>query len=407
MIMLNSFPLIQCSNFLLDEEILGYQEPEWQDIITPIKVEKLEEMLVKSGYDSVKTQHLIEGFSIGYEGPDDRQDESNNLPFCIGDHLQLWNKVMKEVKEHRYAGPFVRPPTEQFIQSPIGLVPKAGGKMRLIFHLSYDFGSEPHQKSVNFHTPQSKCKVKYNNVDVAIRKCLQILSQAEIKQLFYSKTDCSHAFRILPIKVKHRKYLTMKAQHPKTMVWYYFIDKCLPFGSSISCVQFQAFSDVLKHIAEWKIQITLSLTIPPALTNYLDDFLFIAISRMLCNDMMWEFIELCEQIGCPIAPEKTEWGTSLIIFLGILLNGKFMILSIPLEKQIKAIHLIQTALSKRKVTIHFIQKLMGTLNFLNRAIVPGRAFTKGMYKRLTLKDKFVVPLKRHHHVNLNREFLQD
>ena len=191
------------------------------------------------------------------------------------------------------------------------------------------------------------------------------------------------------------------------MKWYYFVDKCLPFGSSISCAQFQAFSNALKHIAEWKLQITLSLSIPPALTNYLDDFLFITISRLLCNDMMWEFIELCEHIGCPIAPEKTEWGTTLIILLGILLNGKFMKLPIPLEKQVKAIHLIQTALSKKKVTIHFIQKLTGTLNFLNRVIVPGCAFTKGMYKRLTLKYKFGIPLKKHHHVNLNKEFLQD
>ena len=122
---------------MLDEEILEYQEHEWQDIITPIKVHQFEEIFVQSGYDSGKMQQLIEGFStgfsLGYEGPEDRQDESNNLPFHIGDHLQLFNKVMKEVKEHRYTGPFDRPPTEQFIQSPIGLVPKAGGKMRLIF----------------------------------------------------------------------------------------------------------------------------------------------------------------------------------------------------------------------------------------------------------------------------------
>ena len=50
----------------------------------------------------------------------------------------LWNKVMKEVKEKRFAGPFKEIPFEHFIQSPIGLVPKDGGKYyRLIFHLSY------------------------------------------------------------------------------------------------------------------------------------------------------------------------------------------------------------------------------------------------------------------------------
>ena len=69
--------------------------------------------------------------------------------------------------------------------------------------------------------------------------------------------------------------------------------------------------------------------------------------------------------------EKMEWGTTLIVFLGILLNGRSYTLSIPMEKRNKAVQLIQTAISKRKVTVHFIQKLTGTLNFLNRAIVPG------------------------------------
>ena len=45
---------------------------------------------------------------------------------------------MKEIAEKRMAGPFEDIPFEHFIQSPIGLVPKDGGKKtRLIFHLSY------------------------------------------------------------------------------------------------------------------------------------------------------------------------------------------------------------------------------------------------------------------------------
>ena len=43
-----------------------------------------------------------------------------NLKLTVGNETILWNKVMKEVKAKRYAGPF----TEDFIQSPIGLVPK-------------------------------------------------------------------------------------------------------------------------------------------------------------------------------------------------------------------------------------------------------------------------------------------
>ena len=46
---------------------------------------------------------------------------------------------MEEVQLGHYAGLFKVIPYENYIQSTIRLVPKAGGKTRLIFHLSFDF----------------------------------------------------------------------------------------------------------------------------------------------------------------------------------------------------------------------------------------------------------------------------
>ena len=313
---------------------------------------------------------------------------------------------MKEVKGHRYAGPFVKPPMDNFIQSPIGLVPKAGGKTRLIFHLSYDFGDEIHQKSVNFHTPPELCKVRYNDLDHAVRLSIQILKHFGKSQLFYAKSDFSGAFRILPIKVSHRFCLILKARHPVTQQMFYFIDKCLPFGASISCANFQAFSDAIKHIVEWKISLVLYVKVP-CITNYLDNFLFIAISLIICNGMIEIFMEICVQIGCPISLEKTKWALQLLIFLGILMNGRALTLCIPEDKRQKAMSLVNFAIDQKKVKVEFIQKLTGVLNFLNRAIVPGRAFTRGMYSRLKLTNKAGKPLKQYHHVYLNRQFILD
>ena len=64
------------------------------------------------------------GFSLGYQGPEEIQKTSDNLKFSIGNETELWNKVMKEVKNQRYAGPFEKIPFKNYIQSPIGLVPK-------------------------------------------------------------------------------------------------------------------------------------------------------------------------------------------------------------------------------------------------------------------------------------------
>ena len=73
-----------------------------------------------AGYDKKETDFLVngfkEGFSIGYQGPEQVKIKSPNLKFQgVGNHIVLWNKVMKEVKEGRYAGPYTEIPFEYFI----------------------------------------------------------------------------------------------------------------------------------------------------------------------------------------------------------------------------------------------------------------------------------------------------
>ena len=93
------------------------------------------------------------GFSLEYQGPWDRADQSDNIPLNpeIGNEADLWAKLMKEVKAKGFTGPFSKVPYSNFIQSPIGLVPKSGNQSRLIFHLSYDFKGGGH--SANHYTP--------------------------------------------------------------------------------------------------------------------------------------------------------------------------------------------------------------------------------------------------------------
>ena len=248
------------------------------------------------------------------------------------------------------------------------------------------------------------CSVKYNDLDHAVVTSMKILKMERVNQLFYAKSDFSNAFRILAIKIGHQQFLVLKATHPVTHVVFYFIDKCLPFGSSISCTHFQSFSDAIKHIIDWKIVKVLSIRIPST-TNYLDDFLFIAKTLQLFNSIVSLFLQICSQIGCPIADEKTEWALQLLVFLGILLNGKSLLLSLPWDKRVKALSQLQEAISKRKVTVKTVQNLTGTLNFLHRAIVLGRAFTQGMYDRLAGNKTSV--LKPHHHIYLNQQFITD
>ena len=89
------------------------------------------------------------GFDIGYQGLKLRHSESRNLPFTVGNQTVLWNKLMKETRFGRVAGPYDQIPYENYIQSPISLVPKDNGlQTHLIFHLSFNFGDEPNQKTI-------------------------------------------------------------------------------------------------------------------------------------------------------------------------------------------------------------------------------------------------------------------
>ena len=84
----------------------------------------------------------------------------------------------------------------------------------------------------------------------------------------------------------------------------------------------------------------------------------------------------------PSITQKTEYTSKLMVFLGCLLGAWDRVLVIPDDKKLKAANLLNWAIQKRKVTIKFVQQLTGMLNFSNKAIVPGRAFMKGMYIHL-------------------------
>ena len=184
------------------QEVLLYENYDLDNVISPVNVERYEQLLIGSKYNKGKTQYLVDGFrngfSIGYEGETNVKQGAPNLTLHVGSKVELWNKVMKEVKLKRYAGPFHHIPFENYIQSTIGLVPKDNGtKTRLIFHLSYPRKTSAEQKplSVNANTPSHICKVKYCDFDLAIKRCIEEGVGCSI-----AKSDMTSAFRNLGIR---------------------------------------------------------------------------------------------------------------------------------------------------------------------------------------------------------------
>ena len=264
-----------------DKEVLYYTNFDLQNLVTPVNADVLERLLLQSNYDRKKSAKIVKGFrtgfSLGYRGPKCVKLTAPNLKLNVGDETDLWNKVMKEVKLRRYAGPFPfeTPPFKYFIQSPIGLVPKDGGTdTRLIFHLSYPktVAGNGKSTSVNTNIPEKFCKVKYPDFEEAIKLC-----QEAGFSCFLSRSDMKMAFRNLCMKKRYWKFLMMKARSPIEGKWHLVVDKCVSFGSAASCKIFQDFSDCIAHIVEWRVGAGRKVT------NYLDDFLFIALLKWLIS----------------------------------------------------------------------------------------------------------------------------
>ena len=248
-----------------------------------------------------------------------------------------------KVKLKQFAGPFKSPPFEYFIQSPIGLVDKDHGKStRLIFHLSYPRDGE---SSVNVNTPQEDCHVKYIDFDQAIQLCLKELEQSQSKILYLGKSDYKSAFRVIGLNKQSWPCLVLKAESPLTGEVLYFVDKCLPFGHSISCAIFQEISHAMAHLVQVRIS--------KRIINYLDDYLFVAMVRARGNEQIRIFLNVCKKVGMPVSMEKTFWCEEVMTFLGFLIDGKNQLVMVPLDKVAKANQMVQeiTNVKKRKVTV--------------------------------------------------------
>ena len=105
-------------------------------------------------------------------------------------------------------------------------------------------------------------------------------------------------------------------------------------------------------------------------SNYLDDFIFMQEDEQKCNALVNTFIRLCSKLGIPMALDKTEFAATSMVFLGILIDSRVKVLAVPEEKKVKTLNVLLHIISKKKATVHQLQSLAGSLNFLCKAIHP-------------------------------------
>ena len=76
----------------------------------------------------------------------------------------------------------------------------------------------------------------------------------------------------------------------------FYVDCCLSFGVAISCAIFEDMANLIQWIAENRAN--------AKLVWYLDDFFTSHIMQTLCSKIMAKLLEVCTQVGMPMAPDK-------------------------------------------------------------------------------------------------------
>ena len=245
----------------------------------------------------------------------------------------------------------------------------------MIHNLSYPEGS-----SVNDQIPEEWSAVRYANICNALDLVVSLCDHA-----FMAKTDVKHAFRVIPLHpdVRHLFLLHWQGE--------YYVDLALPMGCSSSCSIFEAVSTAVEWIARYKLGIQS--------VHILDDFFLASISKPVGSLQLESFLKMCEDIGLPMAPDKTFWPANVMTFVGYEIDTMLREVRLPFDKVEKCKNEISKLISRNKATLREIQSLVGLLNFACAVILPGRSFlrrlidlTIGMqapyhYKRLTLSVK--------------------
>ena len=155
------------------------------------------------------------------------------------------------------------------------------------------------------------------------------------------------------------------------------IDKCLPMGCAIYVSLFQKFSTFL----QWLVQIK---SVIDTFVHFLDYFIFAGES--ITNDFeipMNTFLKISEELGVPIAENKTVHLTTVLTFLGLEIDKVLMVVRIPSCKLLKLKSYIEEILIRRKVKHRLVESAVGLISLCTRAIPPDRAFVRRFYDLLS------------------------
>ena len=110
---------------------------------------------------------------------------------------------------------------------------------------------------------------------------------------------------------------------------------------------------------------------------------------------------LCIELNIPLAEDKQDGPTTVIVFLGIIIDTIKQELRLPEDKLKRLLELVQQWLGRKSCTRWDLESLIRVLQHACKVIPPGRAFLRQVVMLLSTAHR------SYHHIRLNKEFRAD
>ena len=210
-----------------------------------------------------------------------------------------------------------------------------------------------------------------------------------------AKLDLKEAYRAVPVHPSDQRLLAVLWQGTT------YLDRALPFGLRSAPKLFSALTDAMMWMLyERGIEMAL---------HYLDDFLILGpAGSPLCGQALQTTLTLCDELGFPVALEKTEGPATTLTFLGIEIDSVAGQVRLPHDKLERLLTTINQWMKQADDPTprgtgkkRELLSLIGLLTHAATVVRPGRAFLRGLI------DATAAVQDLEHWVHLNRSARAD
>ena len=353
---------------------------------TPLKAEAWQEIL-RDHPDrrlvGVVVRGIREGFRVGLQGDPKGLKPARQNMVSVRQHPEVVQEYLaRELEAGRIVevGHSTHAAAMGIHCSPFGVIPKKGkaGRWRLIVDLSAPDGG-----SVNDGISAELASLSYMSVDDVMREVLR-----RGRGTLMAKADIKQAYRNLPVHPVDRELLGIQWRDRL------FVDCCLPFGLRSAPLLFTVTGDLLQWVMKkrgvsW-------------IRHYIDDFITVGNpGESECQRHIGIVKEVCEEAGMPTEPEKEEGPTTELVFLGMELDSRQLVIRLPEEKLQRMRSTLERWRGMKSCKKRDLLSIIGVLSHASKAIRAGRSFLR------QLIDLSTGIRQLHRHIRLNREARAD